>query len=688
MDTMKNLLLLILCLLYMAGVNAKGFDVKGYNARADRYEFYSALEEEWPIDYKMHSLITVPAYGVGLKGVKYEGNIFIYPQYRDVMIYNADSYTQVKDDDGWFFVNLNNKPLFDERFDSILPFDFSIYPLTVDYGFSTWHFGKLSYIFIDAKKHFNYWVYERGYNYISVPSFQEYYLGCEKHHINSFLPDCKQILASRLVKHSDRRRELNLIDRMSVFPDVFLFIAKKNGLWGIADPEGKWLVEPKYARIEGYLKTFAQFPHMWFFYATNEDGTTDIIDILGHTVRHNVGNPAKDLIKNRKKHSRDKSDKLSKSELREYTDTTKVIALLDMLDSLMESSARVLDRLDTIRPHVKLFPVKNKSNKWGFVNKDNNLIVDYQYDEILDKGASAAYRVCKNGKYGIRNFRGEVIPCIFDFINLWDSVGNSTAIYAANNNGEIRYFEAEVNEWGFCDLTLKRYLSAKFDEVYAIDSTNYCNLDMLAYYIWNEGGRTSMSDSAIIRTLNASRRHSNAHVQYDAEAFAWNVYARWDTECLNENGVLPETSSEMYAKLKAEREAREAAQPREDSFTKFLNSFLDFTNALYSTVQTVQQNKEASSYSASSSSAAGGNKQSHGVHPGMSQGELQKAYNDAISNIAVIRDNWHKYVGSYAEVSQKDNLRSIKATIARIKRQAAEHGVSISTNSLENWEPK
>ena len=71
----------------------------------------------------------------------------------------------------------------------------------------------------------------------------------------------------------------------------------------------------------------------------------------------------------------------------------------------------------------------------------------------------------------------------------------------------------------------------------------------------------------------------------------------------------------------------------------------------------------------------------------MSRSELQNSYNYAISNIRTIKENWHNYVGTQAEVTQRDNLRQVKATITRIKRQASEHGVTISTDPLESWEP-
>lgn len=700
---MKKLLTIVMFFLLIS-VHGKGQYLResGSAVCPERYEYYTSSSKS--LESKMLVLMTAPAYGEHLKGVKYEGNVFIYPQYQDVACLNTKSFVQVKDEKGWFFVNLYNKPLFDARFDSILPFVATnnkfeqrvfFIPTRHDASFSD--FLTMGLTYYEGRRINGHSI--TGCNKVSTPLFDKFSLAesSEKFYaVDKSLEGYKNEIVAREKKQKKRIEQEKLRSRISEVDSYFLFIAKKNGKWGIADGEGKWVVNPVYQHIDDSFKQFAQIYNMWFFYATEDGGSTNIIDILGNVVRENVGDPSSDILKNRKKFSQVMTDaaKLSKSELKCITDGERVMAYLDVEDSLLEATIRTMNRLDTIRPSVKLIPVQNKNKKWGFIDKENKLILDYVYDEVLDNEATHAYRVSQNGKYGVVNFRGEVIPCIFDFINAWDSVGNSTALFAPNFSGDIQLFYANINEWGYCGLTLEPYLEGRFEDVYVMDSTNYANLHMLAYHFWNRANRTDVANSAILSCLSASMRHSAQKGVDDFEAMVWYDRANSDNSGMKISKTLSRTTVEYQAEAEAKRQQAIAeAQARQSSSDLFLNNLISFLGSVNTTLQNIQQTKagsNANTYSSSSSSS--NSKQStgktHNLHPGMSQSELQGAYNAAISNIRVIMENWSRYVGTYAEVSQKDNLRSIKATIARIKRQASEHGVTIATNQLETWEPK
>lgn len=88
--------------------------------------------------------------------------------------------------------------------------------------------------------------------------------------------------------------------------------------------------------------------------------------------------------------------------------------------------------------------------------------------------------------------------------------------------------------------------------------------------------------------------------------------------------------------------------------------------------------------SGSSSSSGSGSRSSSG---GVTQGELQSQYDDAIDNIRDLKNSWSDHVGTQGEVTNRQNLNSIKQTIKKIKSRAREKGYNLRTDSLENWNP-
>ena len=50
-----------------------------------------------------------------------------------------------------------------------------------------------------------------------------------------------------------------------------------------------------------------------------------------------------------------------------------------------------------------------ENGKWGFVDLKDNVIVDYQYDEITEINQYGYAGIKKNGKWGVINKNGEVI---------------------------------------------------------------------------------------------------------------------------------------------------------------------------------------------------------------------------------------------------------------------------------------
>ena len=69
-----------------------------------------------------------------------------------------------------------------------------------------------------------------------------------------------------------------------------------------------------------------------------------------------------------------------------------------------------------------------KDNKYGFVNKDGNVVVEYMYDDATEQNEYGFVAVKKDGKWGVINNKGEVLKeptynlddyLVIDFIGIW-----------------------------------------------------------------------------------------------------------------------------------------------------------------------------------------------------------------------------------------------------------------------------
>ena len=67
-----------------------------------------------------------------------------------------------------------------------------------------------------------------------------------------------------------------------------------------------------------------------------------------------------------------------------------------------------------VYPDNKLF-VKKQEEKYGFVDKNDNLVVDYKYDKVYEFNSYGFAAVQSNGKWGAINEEGqEVIEPIYE----------------------------------------------------------------------------------------------------------------------------------------------------------------------------------------------------------------------------------------------------------------------------------
>ena len=90
-----------------------------------------------------------------------------------------------------------------------------------------------------------------------------------------------------------------------------------------------------------------------------------------------------------------------------------------------------------VYPNNVLF-AQQRDNKWGFVNKDGDMVVEAKYDKVTEFNEFGFASVQKDGKWGAINSKGEttVAPTltlennpVIDFIGTWHLAEDANANY-------------------------------------------------------------------------------------------------------------------------------------------------------------------------------------------------------------------------------------------------------------------
>ena len=67
-----------------------------------------------------------------------------------------------------------------------------------------------------------------------------------------------------------------------------------------------------------------------------------------------------------------------------------------------------------VKPDFEIFPentlfASEKDGKWGFVDKNNNVKIDYQYDKVTELNELGFAGIKKDGKWGVIDKDGNII---------------------------------------------------------------------------------------------------------------------------------------------------------------------------------------------------------------------------------------------------------------------------------------
>ena len=181
--------------------------------------------------------------------------------------------------------------------------------------------------------------------------------------------------------------------------------------YGIIDDEGAQLVEEKYNYIE-YL-------YDDYFIASQEGGKLGVINdkdevkipIECDSVQKIVNTNLIKTVVGQTTTRIYKEDMQLACEMQNATIET----VNDYIKVYNDTETKYLDKqgnevLNTVvYQNNKIFASKNEQGKYGFVDKSNSIVVDYQYDKVTEVNEYGYAGVKKDEKWGVINQNGEVI---------------------------------------------------------------------------------------------------------------------------------------------------------------------------------------------------------------------------------------------------------------------------------------
>lgn len=193
--------------------------------------------------------------------------------------------------------------------------------------------------------------------------------------------------------------------------DNYYITINKEGLYGIINKDEKELVENKYNYLEHLFDEY--------FIASKNDGNLGIIntkDSILVDFKYEVLQKIQDTkVVDAKILKQNQSELYGKNMEKIYSTNNAYIYKRDnYIEVYSEKDVKYFDlegkelSSHEIFKDNKLF-AKKSDNKWGFVDKQNNVVVDYIYDKVTEFNSYGFAGVKKDGKWGVINEAGDVI---------------------------------------------------------------------------------------------------------------------------------------------------------------------------------------------------------------------------------------------------------------------------------------
>ena len=141
--------------------------------------------------------------------------------------------------------------------------------------------------------------------------------------------------------------------------------------------------------------------------------------------------------------------------------------------------------------------IRGANDKWGFLDRSGNLIVDCKYNEVsaFKNGIAIVFK----GKYGVVDYLGnEIIPCLYD--NIYYDSDDDKKIWVVSEN-------KKVNKQVDIDILVGDYNYPKGKDIKIIDIGERKMLNSDGMVVWKENNGLVLYDidnqiTSVIRNRN------------------------------------------------------------------------------------------------------------------------------------------------------------------------------------------
>ena len=107
----------------------------------------------------------------------------------------------------------------------------------------------------------------------------------------------------------------------------------------------------------------------------------------------------------------------------------------------------------------KLYPSQDDNGKWGYVNDDDEWIIDPRYDDALYESDGGMYGVSMRGKWGMAGYHGEIlVEIVYDEVQTCIDYTQYVYPYVL---GAVR----KGGKWAFVTIQGVPVTDFKYDEV-------------------------------------------------------------------------------------------------------------------------------------------------------------------------------------------------------------------------------
>lgn len=255
--------------------------------------------------------------------------------------------------------------------------------------------------------------------------------------------DGKQIIFDLAGTQKDNLAYTNILKTEN---ENYSVTVDKNDKYGVINKEGDILIENKY--------NYIQYLYDNYFIVGGETGKSGIINEKGEEILPIKYEVIQKLDKN------DIVQAMIGNVLELYSkDMKNIVSMengkLEINDEYIKvyssNQTTYVSNDGTLKTNFEIFDnnifASEREGKWGFVDKDNNVVVDYQYDKVTEVNELGFAGIKKDGKWGVIDGKANII--LEPTYKIPEQNGEPYFIgkyYKVISGYETEYFTDDINE--------------------------------------------------------------------------------------------------------------------------------------------------------------------------------------------------------------------------------------------------